>query len=277
MGRPREHVADLAQHAEVGIVERLVGRRQVSVQDSVTPGTSGSSASRAAAWPGSGRGWGRCSRPACPGRRPPRVVRPRREGDDPQQFLAARGEPADGGPQQPPLVVEDDLFLRAGPGGGQFVERLVIRGDLLAARGADPPGLPAVVVTSQPVSAAESWMPSRCVTRRSRPSAARLRRRPALESGRARDLPQQRAEFVHDLAERVLAARPGRAHQVRDPRGPVGPVLPACAGHDGAGHDGPPVTGTVAGSSMLHQPGQPTLFRAASARYCVSCGRRASA
>src|SRR5690349_11875370 len=71
------------------------------------------------------------------------VVRPRREGDDPEQFLAPRGEPVDRGPQHPPLVVDDDLFLRARPGGRQLVERLVVGGDLPASRGADPPGFPA--------------------------------------------------------------------------------------------------------------------------------------
>src|SRR5581483_1956387 len=191
------------------------------------------------------------------------VVGTRREGDDPQQFLAARGEPADGGPQQPPLVVDDDLLLRAGSGGGQLVERLVVRGDLPASGGADPPGFPAGG-GDQPAGERRGVVDAVQVGDQAQPyrlqhvlGVARA------QPGRARDLPEQRAELGHDLAEGVLAALPGRTKQPGDARAAVQPVLLDAASHDG---------------SVVHraQPGQPMLVRAVSARTVVVCASQGS-
>ncbi len=84
------------------------------------------------------------------------VVRARHEGDDPQQFLAARGQLADGRPQRAPLIVDDGPLLASQePGPASRRSQSWSAGSCLRPAARTRHASRRVVVTSQAVSAAE--------------------------------------------------------------------------------------------------------------------------
>ena len=149
-----------------------------------------------------------------------RVVRARREGDDPQQFLASRGEHADRHPQRTSLIVRDDSLLRSRPMVRHLGEQFLLGRKLAPLRGAHPPRLPPGG-GDQP--AGECRRGTDVVQMRDQPHPGRLQDVLSVtraQPGRARHVPEQRAEFGHDLAQRILAALPGRGTRsaMRAPR-----------------------------------------------------------